>query len=63
MSDAHPLRPNASLVDQLFSSVRLIAHEFEESKTVDHDAALKAAAKTELPVTDGAKRILRAMAR
>ena len=41
----------------------VIAHEFEESKTADHVAALKAAAKTELPVTDGARRILRAMAR
>lgn len=41
----------------------VIAHEYEESRTVDHDAALKAAARTGLPVTDGARRILRAMAR
>jgi hypothetical protein len=41
----------------------VIAHEWEESKTVDHVAALKAAPKTELPITDGARRILRAMAR
>src|SRR5712671_6732712 len=36
-----------------------IAHEWEESKHVNHEAALKAAAKTELPVSDGAKRILK----
>ena len=41
----------------------VVAHEFEESQTTDHVAALKAAAKTELPVTDGARKILRAMAR
>jgi len=41
----------------------IIAHEWEESKTADHIAALKAAPKTELPITDGARRILRAMAR
>ena len=41
----------------------VVAHEFEESKATDHVAALKAAAKTELPVTDGARKILRAMAR
>jgi hypothetical protein len=41
----------------------IIAHEWEESKTVDHVAALKAGAKTELPVTEGARRILKAMAR
>ena len=41
----------------------VIAHEFAESKTIDHVAALKAAAKTRLPVTDGAKQLLKAMAR
>ena len=41
----------------------VIAHEYEESKTVDHVASLKAAAKTGLPITNGARRILRAMAR
>jgi hypothetical protein len=41
----------------------IIAHEWAEHQTLDHDAALKAAAKTELPVGDGAKRILKAMAR
>ncbi len=41
----------------------VVAHEWEESKTVDHVAALKAAAKTDLPVSEGARRILKAMAR
>ena len=50
----------ASLHDRIDS---VIAHEWEEDKTQDHDAALKAAARTELPVTDGARRILTAMAR
>ena len=39
----------------------IIAHEWEESKTVDHVAALKAAPKTELPITGEARRILRAI--
>jgi hypothetical protein len=52
--------PKARLRDRVDA---VIAHEYEESKIVDHDAALKAAAKTEWPVTDGARRILRAMAR
>ena len=41
----------------------IIAHEWAENGTLDHVAALKQAAKTELPVTDGARRILKAMAR
>jgi hypothetical protein len=41
----------------------IVAHEWAEDQTLDHDAALKAGGKTDLPVTDGAKRILRAMAR
>ena len=41
----------------------IIAHEWAEDGTLDHVAALNAAAKTDLPVTDGAKRILKAMAR
>jgi hypothetical protein len=41
----------------------IIAHEWAESQLVDHRAALRAAARTELPVGDGAKRILKAMAR
>ncbi len=41
----------------------IIAHEWEESKTTDHVAALKGGPKTDLPITDGARRILRSMAR
>lgn len=52
--------PKARLRDRIDA---IIAHEWEESKAVDHVAALKAAAKTGLPVTDGARRILKAMAR
>ncbi len=52
--------PKARLRDRIDA---IIVHEWEESKAVDHVAALKAAAKTELPVTDGARRILKAMAR
>ena len=52
--------PKAHLRDRIDA---IIAHEWAEDKTLDHDAALKAAAKTELPVSDGAKRILKAMAR
>jgi hypothetical protein len=52
--------PKARLRDRIDA---VIAHEFAESKTVDHVAALKAAAKTALPVTDGARRILKAMTR
>ena len=41
----------------------IIAHEFEEDRTGSHEGALRAAPKTELPITEGARRILRAMAR
>ena len=41
----------------------IIAHEYEESRCSDHSRALKAAAKTQLPITEGARRICRAMAR
>ncbi len=41
----------------------VICHEFEEDRHGTHAAALKAAARTALPITDGARRILRAMAR
>ena len=41
----------------------MIAHEQAEHQRGSHAEALKAAAKTELPVTVGARRILRAMAR
>ena len=39
----------------------IIAHEFEEDRLGSHDAALKYGAKTALPVSEGARRILRAM--
>jgi len=52
--------PKSRLRDRIDS---IIAHEWAEDQTLDHDEALKAAAKTELPVSDGAKWILRAMAR
>ena len=41
----------------------IIAHEWAEDRTQDHGEALKAAVRTELPVGDGARRILKAMAR
>ena len=41
----------------------IIAHEYEEGRHGSHLAALKAAAKTELTISDAARRILRAMAR
>ena len=41
----------------------IIAHEFEEDRLGSHEAALKQAMNTELLVTDGARRILRAMGR
>ncbi len=41
----------------------VIAHEYEESRCQDHMKALKAAAKTELPITAGARKICRVIAR
>jgi hypothetical protein len=52
--------PKARLRDRIDA---IIAHEWAEDQTLDHDEALKAAARTKLPVTDRARRILRAMAR
>ena len=52
--------PKASLRDRIDA---IIAHEWAEDQTLDHGEALKAAAKTELPVSEGAKQILKAMAR
>jgi hypothetical protein len=52
--------PKARLRDRIDAS---IAHELEESRHGTHIEALKAAARTELPITDGARRICRAMAR
>jgi len=40
----------------------IIAHEYEEDRTGSHVGALKAGLKTDLPVTEGAKRIPKAMA-
>jgi hypothetical protein len=39
----------------------IIVHELSEAARATHVAALKAAPETELPITDGARRILRAM--
>ena len=54
------LWPGARLRDRIDAS---IAHELEESRHGTHEAALKAAAKTKLPISDEARRICRAMAR
>jgi hypothetical protein len=54
------LWPKARLRERIDA---IIAHEWAESKLVRHEAALKAAARTELPISDGARRICRAMAR
>ena len=52
--------PHARLRDRIDA---VIAHEYEEDRTGSHRDALKAAPKTTLPISDGARRILRAMAR
>lgn len=41
----------------------VIAHELAEYETGSHEAALKAAPETRLPIGEGARRILRAMQR
>jgi hypothetical protein len=41
----------------------IIAHEYEEDRLGTHELSLKHASKTELLISDGARRILRAMAR
>jgi hypothetical protein len=41
----------------------IIAHEYEEDRLGTREAALKHGAKTALPISDGARRILRAMSR
>jgi hypothetical protein len=41
----------------------IIAHEYEEDRLGTHELALKHAPKTELPISDEARRILRAMGR
>ncbi|AGA26497.1 hypothetical protein [Singulisphaera acidiphila] len=50
----------ASLKDRIDA---IIAHEFEEDRLRSHEAVLKHGGKTELPVTDEARRILKAMGR
>jgi hypothetical protein len=52
--------PKARLRDRIDA---IIAHEWAEGRHGTHEAALKTAAKTELPVSKGAKRILKAMER
>ena len=52
--------PKARLRDRIDS---IIAHEYEEGRLGTHESALKAAARTKLPITDGARRILRATGR
>ena len=51
---------NARLRDRIDA---IIVHEYEEDRTGSHEAALKAASETELPIGDGARVILRAMGR
>jgi hypothetical protein len=41
----------------------IIAHEYEEDRLGSHEASLKYAMKTALPITDGARRILKAIGR
>jgi hypothetical protein len=55
---------------KLWSEARLrdridavIAHEFEEDRHITHQEAVRAAPKTDLPITRGARQILKAMAR
>jgi hypothetical protein len=38
----------------------VIAHEYEEERHSTHEEAVQAAPKTDLPITDGARRILKA---
>ncbi len=52
--------PRAKLKDRIDA---IIAHEYEEDRTGSHGAAVKAAARTKLWITDGARRICRAIAR
>jgi hypothetical protein len=54
------LWPKARLRDRIDA---IIAHEWEEDRHATHEAALKAAPKTGLPISGGARRICRAMAR
>lgn len=46
---------------QIDQNDALIAHEYEEGRTGSHVAALKVGPRTELPIREGAREILRAM--
>ncbi len=52
--------PKARLRDRIDA---VIAHEYEEDWRGSHEASLKHAPKTHLPISNGARRILRAMGR
>ena len=52
--------PKARLRDRIDA---IIGHEHEEYRIGSHEEALKLAPRTELPIRDGARRILRAMGR
>src|SRR4051812_41484923 len=52
--------PRSPLADRIDS---INSHEYEEARRGTHEEALKAAPRTDLPITDGARRINRAMAR
>jgi hypothetical protein len=54
------LYPKTRLRDRIDSA---IAHEYEELRHGPHVEALRAAAKTELPISDEARRLNKAMAR
>jgi hypothetical protein len=54
------LYPKTRLRDRIDSA---IAHEYEELRHGSHVEALRAAAKTELPISDEARRLNKAMAR
>jgi hypothetical protein len=41
----------------------IISHEYEESRHGSHEAAIRAAPRTKLPITDGARQLNRALAR
>lgn len=52
--------PRTRLKDRIDA---IIAHEYEELRRGSHVEALKAAARTDLPISDEARRLCRAMAR
>jgi hypothetical protein len=61
----HPSRTESSIWSRARLRYRcdaVIAHEYHEGQGLSHDEAGRRAAQTELPVTDGARAILRPMA-